>query len=488
MERIHPNLLSLPTGGGKAAETPRSIVNSDRAPDFHEEFRREVNRSLADVGRRNGVTSRDTTRPAERNAPNEGHADAEHGSGEARADRASLDEAGKKVSTREEETVSTDEAEFSEAATGAESKEVDEQDPAEVGPQEIPAELQVAATLPVPGQTADLVEASESALADEPTENQLSARPDKPISPEGSVTETRAEEPAAGVTEATLPAVASHLHRSSKARGLAGSDEDSRLTESVGSEAGSIEITEALASKVAAAGDSLLDRNSQQQAASEAENRLQTSTDELNLATQAAEGEPALELAENSSPESSSRETRTTPVGAAQRGASDSLQHSARSTPDEPRSPQVDPSRFVSRVSRAFEAANQRGGTVQLRLSPPELGAMRVELSVQQGVLSARLETETAAAKSLLIDNLPALRERLAALDIRVERFDVDVRQESTGGQPDWQAQQESRDRQQGRSAAGFNHAPRSATRDSPSEVTRPGSPFDATGRFNAVA
>src|SRR5690606_30120465 len=102
------------------------------------------------------------------------------------------------------------------------------------------------------------------------------------------------------------------------------------------------------------------------------------------------------------------------------------------------------------------------------------LGAMRVELSVQQGVLSAHLETETAAAKSILIDNLPALRERLAALDIRVERFDVDVRQESTGGQPDWQAQQESRDHQQGRSGAGPSHGPRPANREALSEVARP--------------
>src|SRR5690606_39939299 len=86
----------------------------------------------------------------------------------------------------------------------------------------------------------------------------------------------------------------------------------------------------------------------------------------------------------------------------------------------------VDPSRFVNRVSRAFQAAEQRGGVVQLRLSPPELGAMRIELSVQQGVLSARLETETPAAKSVLLDNLPALRDRLAAQDIAVDRSAFD--------------------------------------------------------------
>ncbi|MGI9458131.1 MAG: flagellar hook-length control protein FliK [Aeoliella sp.] len=106
-------------------------------------------------------------------------------------------------------------------------------------------------------------------------------------------------------------------------------------------------------------------------------------------------------------------------------------------------SPRVDAGRFVSRVARAFQAAEQRGGTVQLRLSPPELGAMKIELSVQQGVLTAKLETETAASKSLLLDNLPALRERLAAQEIRVEKFEVDVRQQGSGSDPDWQTQQE---------------------------------------------
>jgi flagellar hook-length control protein FliK len=113
---------------------------------------------------------------------------------------------------------------------------------------------------------------------------------------------------------------------------------------------------------------------------------------------------------------------------------------------------------------------------------------MRIELSVQQGVLSARLETETAAAKSVLLDNLPALRDRLAAQDIRVERFDVDVRQDSSGGQPDWQAQQESRaQHQERRSSGGAGGRARQEQENSPESSARK-SPLQADGRFNAVA
>jgi len=56
---------------------------------------------------------------------------------------------------------------------------------------------------------------------------------------------------------------------------------------------------------------------------------------------------------------------------------------------------------------------------------------------VQDGALSAKLQTETETAKSLLLDNLPALKERLAEQKISVTRFDVEVRDQSQGSLPD---------------------------------------------------
>jgi flagellar hook-length control protein FliK len=110
--------------------------------------------------------------------------------------------------------------------------------------------------------------------------------------------------------------------------------------------------------------------------------------------------------------------------------------------------PQVDPARFVGRVAKAFQTAQERGGTLQLRLSPPELGALRLELSVKDGVMTASLETENASARRVLLDHLPALRERLAEQNIRVERFDVDVRRESGGQQATPQNQHHERQQQ----------------------------------------
>ena len=61
---------------------------------------------------------------------------------------------------------------------------------------------------------------------------------------------------------------------------------------------------------------------------------------------------------------------------------------------------------------------------------------MRLEITVRNGAMTARAETETTAAKNLLLDNLPALRERLAQQDIKIQQFDVDVADPGQGGTP----------------------------------------------------
>jgi flagellar hook-length control protein FliK len=95
---------------------------------------------------------------------------------------------------------------------------------------------------------------------------------------------------------------------------------------------------------------------------------------------------------------------------------------------------QADRLRVVQRVARAVQTAQDRGGDLKLRLSPPELGSLRLQVKLTDGVLSARIEADNPAAKQVLVDNLPALRERLAEQNIRVERFDVDLSNSGGGG------------------------------------------------------
>jgi flagellar hook-length control protein FliK len=120
-----------------------------------------------------------------------------------------------------------------------------------------------------------------------------------------------------------------------------------------------------------------------------------------------------------------------------------------RSTPQQqPPAPlHVDAARFLQRVAKAFESARERGGEIRLRLSPPELGALRVEVNMSEQGLAARVEVETNDARTILLENLPALRERLAEQGLRLERFDVELSQREPdqhgGNLPD-----QSRDRQ----------------------------------------
>ncbi len=149
----------------------------------------------------------------------------------------------------------------------------------------------------------------------------------------------------------------------------------------------------------------------------------------------------------------------------------------ATESPAAPESGQVDRVQFVQRVARAFEAAASRNGSVRMRLHPPELGSLRLEIVVRNGTMTARLETETQVARNLLLDNLPALRDRLAQQDIKVQRFDVDLMDNSTGGSPrgpeDQSFSQDRPEHQASQAATERQSAPEDTRQ--PRTVTRPG-------------
>jgi len=147
---------------------------------------------------------------------------------------------------------------------------------------------------------------------------------------------------------------------------------------------------------------------------------------------------------------------------------------------------QGDRVRLVQRVARAVQTAQERGGDLQLRLSPPELGSLRLQVKMTDGALTARLEAETPQAQQVLTDGLPQLRERLAEQNIRVERFDVDLMQSGGGGPshlPD-RRQDASQDGSSSRGGATARREARSeASEGGPSPIS-----FVAAGRLDIVA
>jgi flagellar hook-length control protein FliK len=141
--------------------------------------------------------------------------------------------------------------------------------------------------------------------------------------------------------------------------------------------------------------------------------------------------------------------------------------------------------RFVQRVARAFQALGDRGGPLRLRLSPPELGSLRMEVEVRGGLVTAHIEAESPQARAMLLENLPALRDRLAAQDIKIERFDVDLMDQSPDGLPQTPQEDRRAAQQERRAAANVKRTTQTANDPRNDEVTRPSPAGD--GQFNVV-
>ncbi|MEX2672952.1 MAG: flagellar hook-length control protein FliK [Phycisphaeraceae bacterium] len=80
----------------------------------------------------------------------------------------------------------------------------------------------------------------------------------------------------------------------------------------------------------------------------------------------------------------------------------------------------------ASRLARAMQGAvNQGGGTMTLRMTPPEMGTVRIQLQVQGGTVNAALHAESEGARTLLSQQLSQLRQSLESQGLHVERLSV---------------------------------------------------------------
>ena len=64
---------------------------------------------------------------------------------------------------------------------------------------------------------------------------------------------------------------------------------------------------------------------------------------------------------------------------------------------------------------------------LRLHLKPPELGALRVEIDIKDGVLKLDMMAENQSAKDLLLSNVPELKDALIEQGIKLEKLDVQI-------------------------------------------------------------
>ncbi len=91
---------------------------------------------------------------------------------------------------------------------------------------------------------------------------------------------------------------------------------------------------------------------------------------------------------------------------------------------------------LTSRVVRGLATmVNQHGGVMNMRLTPPELGALRVQMSIVQGTVTADFTASSEQAQAVLSRSLGLLRGALESHGLHVERLAVHVAPPADAGQ-----------------------------------------------------
>jgi flagellar hook-length control protein FliK len=91
------------------------------------------------------------------------------------------------------------------------------------------------------------------------------------------------------------------------------------------------------------------------------------------------------------------------------------------------------PAQVIEQAAWAIQVTHSSGHEMQLQLTPPDLGALQVSVSVRDGVLSARLETQNPATQRILADNLSQLKDSLTQQGVTFDRIDVHLAGSNTG-------------------------------------------------------
>ncbi|HPQ69730.1 MAG TPA: flagellar hook-length control protein FliK [bacterium] len=87
----------------------------------------------------------------------------------------------------------------------------------------------------------------------------------------------------------------------------------------------------------------------------------------------------------------------------------------------------------IENVERVVRMVNQQmvrraadgGGTMRLRLDPPELGRVKLEVTVEQQHVRAQAVVESGQVRQVLMEHLPDLKQQLAQQGMQLDQFDV---------------------------------------------------------------
>jgi flagellar hook-length control protein FliK len=112
--------------------------------------------------------------------------------------------------------------------------------------------------------------------------------------------------------------------------------------------------------------------------------------------------------------------------------------------------PGFNPAQIIEQVAYALQVGHAGGQEMQLQLSPPDLGSLQINVSVHDGVLSARLEAQSPTTQQILVDNLSQLKNSLTQQGVAFDRIDVRLAGSQTGSSSSGSAESSFAQQQQG--------------------------------------
>lgn len=103
----------------------------------------------------------------------------------------------------------------------------------------------------------------------------------------------------------------------------------------------------------------------------------------------------------------------------------------------------------TARLTRGLSnAVQQKGGAVTLRLTPPEMGTVRIQMQITGTNVSASFHAESASAQTLLTTQLAQLRSALETQGMNVERLSVQPLTSTAQSQSGSQSQNDANNQQ----------------------------------------
>ncbi len=82
------------------------------------------------------------------------------------------------------------------------------------------------------------------------------------------------------------------------------------------------------------------------------------------------------------------------------------------------------------RLTSFIQQAAEQGKALKIRLHPPELGTLQIEVNRLNGQVNARIEVESASARSVIFEQLGLLKESLTQQGIKVDQLQVEINEQ----------------------------------------------------------